>query len=245
MTPFCQQYRIDDNMVDCFGRLKPSKLLFLAQDMAGRHCVELGLDHDTMAAKNLFWAVIRHKVQVTRLPRRNETVTVQTWPMPTTRVAYPRATVAYDAQGNELFRIISLWVLMDLQTRAMILTGKSGVEVAGLLTGSELTAPGSLAPRTLSNSETRSVRFTDLDRNGHMNNCRYPEWAADLLPSAFHQDRSVQEFTVCYLSEARENQVLTLHWELDEAGTLQVESTREETAASAGHSRVFALQMQF
>mgnify|MGYP002517044180 CR=1 FL=1 len=31
----------------------------------------------------------------------NEDITVETWPMPTTRTAYPRATVGYDAQGNE------------------------------------------------------------------------------------------------------------------------------------------------
>ena len=245
MTPYRHDYLIDDNMVDRFGNLKPSMILFLAQDMAGRHCVELQLDYDTMAQKRLFWAVIRHRVLVTRMPRRGQTVTVETWPMPTTRVAYPRATVAYDAEGNELFRIISLWVIMDLQTRAMILPGKSGVDVAGLLTGTELGAPGSLAPRLLANRETRTVRYTDLDRNGHMNNCRYLEWVTDLLPSAFHEAHPVKEFTVCYLSEARESEALALNWEMGMDGILRVEATREDAVASAGHSRVFAVQVQY
>lgn len=245
MKPYRHDYVIDDNMVDRFGKLKPSMILFLAQDMAGRHCVELELDYDTMAEKRLFWAVIRHRVRVTRMPRRGQTVTVETWPMPTTRVAYPRATVAYDADGNELFRIISLWVIMDLQTRAMILPGKSGVDVAGLLTGTELAAPGSLAPRLLANREARTVRYTDLDRNGHMNNCRYLEWVTDLLPSAFHMDHPMKEFTVCYLSEARETERLELNWEMDEDGILRVEGTRETAPASAGHGRVFAVQVQY
>ena len=126
----------------------------------------------------------------------------------------------------------------------MILPGKSGVEVPGLLTGSELAAPGSLTPRTLCHSEKRTVRFTDLDRNGHMNNCRYLDWVADLLSATFHQSNSVAEFTVCYLSEAREAQTLSLHWELDPTGTLLVEGTREKDDPSAGHSRVFAVQVQ-
>ncbi len=239
-----QHYTVEDNEVDCFGNLMPSMILFYAQDVAGSHCLRLGTDYDSMAAKGLFWAVIRHRVQVTRMPRRGETVTVETWPMPTTRVAYPRATVAYDAEGQELFRIISLWVIMDLQTRAMILPGKSGVEVLGLTRGGELSVPGSLGPKALENREQRQVRYSDLDRNGHMNNCRYLQWITDLLPSGFHGAHGLCEFTVCYLSEAREGEILTLEWQQDETGTIRVEATRTEDA-SAGHSRVFASQIQY
>ena len=242
---YIHKYTVTDNEVDCFGRLKPSMILFYAQDIAGLHCIDLALDYDTLASRRLFWAVIRNRVQVTRLPMRGETVRVETWPMPTTRTAYPRSTVAYDEQGNELFRSISLWDLMDLDSRAMIQPGKSGVEVAGLLRGSELTAPGSLAPRAMANVSARPVRFNDLDRNGHMNNCRYLEWAMDLLPSAFHREHTVKEFTLCYLSEAREGETLNLHWELGEDGAIRIDAGREGEAVSAGHSRVFSAQILF
>ncbi len=244
MEPYRYEYTVEDNEVDCFGDLKPSMILFYAQDMAGRHCVDLRLDYDTMAQRRQFWAVIRHRVQVTRLPRCREKITVETWPMPTTRVAYPRATLAMDQQGNELFRVISLWVIMDLDTRAMILPGKSGVTVEGLLRGSELAAPGSLVPKALENTQERTVRYSDLDRNMHMNNCRYLEWGMDLLPSAFHQGHRMKEFTVCYLSEAREGDRLHLSWQQCEDGIVRIEACRAD-AASAGHSRVFAAQVQY
>ena len=244
MEPFRHTYTVEDNEVDCFGDLSLSMILFYAQDIAGRHCVDLKLDYDTMAARRLFWAVIRHRIQVTRLPRRGEEITVETWPMPTTRVAYPRATVAWDAQGRELFRIISLWVIMDLDTRAMILPGRSGVEVEGILLGSELSAPGSLVPKALENRQERTVRYSDLDRNGHMNNCRYLQWAQDLLPSAFHGSHRVKELTICYLSEAREGDKMTLSWQQNEDGIIRIEAERAEDP-STGHSRVFAVQMQY
>ena len=165
--------------------------------------------------------------------------------MPTTRVAYPRAAVGYDENGEELFRVISLWVLMDLDTRAMVLPGKSGVDVSGLLVGTELAPPASLLPKVLERTEHRKVRYTDLDRNGHMNNCRYLEWVTDLLPSGFHNEHKMKEFTVCYLSEARESEELTLNWQCDSEGVLRVEATRDQDGASAGHSRVFAAQIQY
>ena len=235
---FSKEFTINDLYVDCFGRLKLSAVLFLAQEVAGHHCIELGLDWDTMAQKNLFWAVIRHRVQINRLPRRGEQVTVKTWPLPTTRTAYPRAMEVLDQEGNVLLRSMSLWVLMDLNTRAMILPGKSGVLVPGTTQGTELAAPRSILPKTLQNHMTRPVLFSDLDRNGHMNNTRYLDWVQDLLPSGFHQSHEPKEVTVCYLNESREAQALELRWEISENGAVHVDATREK-------DRVFAAQILY
>ena len=242
---FEQTHTITDIHVDAFGRVKPSVLLYFAQEAAGGHCAILQLDWDTLAKKDLFWAVIRQRVQVTRLPRRGETITVQTWPMPTTRTAYPRATVGYDADGNELFRVMGLWVLMNLKTRAMVLPGKSGVEVPGILRGNELAAPTSLVPALYGNSVTRKVNYTLLDRNGHMNNTHYMDWIDDLLPAVFHREHPVKDFTVCYQAEALENQEITLDWQLAEGGLLQVNAHREKTDVPDKTERVFSAQMQF
>jgi len=228
MEPIYQQdFEVSDVYVDCYGRLKSSMILYFAQEVAGHHFTELSMDYDSLASRRLFWAVTRHRVQVTRMPMRGETIHIETWPMPTTRVAYPRSMVAYDAQGNELFRAISLWVLMDLDTRNMILPGKSGISVVGTLRGGELDSPAGLIPKPLNSSRPRTVSFTDLDRNGHMNNCRYLDWISDLLPSPFHARHTLKEFTVFYLSEAREGQQLDMHWDFLEDGSLRVDAYRK------------------
>ena len=242
---FRKEFQIEAVHVDRYLRVKPSTLLYFAQEVAGAHCLELDADWDTLDKKHLFWAVIRHRVQITRLPVQGETITVETWPMPTTKAAYPRATAAYDQNGNELFRCISLWVLMDNRTRAMILPGKSGVIVNGTLRGTELAVPRSLMPRSLQHGHERYVSYSLLDRNGHMNNTRYMDWVDDLLPSAFHQGHPVREFTVCYLSEAREGQAIRLDWELSETGTLMVDAHRQRTDVPEEKERVFSAQVLY
>ena len=237
-------YILEATDVNSADRLKNSRLLAIMQEIAGEHSALLGADRSALEERKLFWAVIRHRVQITRLPQSGESIRVCTWPMPTTRTAYPRATVAYDADGNELFRGISLWILMDMSTRAMVLPGKSGVEVAGSLQGNELTLPGSLLPQKLPNREDRTVRFSDLDLNGHMNNCRYMEWVDDLLPAEFHRTHSPKQLLVCYLSEAREAEKMEVCWEVSEQSVLRVDAQRSGEV-SAGHSRVFAAQVQF
>ena len=240
-----KKFQIEAVHTDRYLRAKPSTILYFAQESAGAHCMELDADWDTLDQKHLFWAVLRHRVQVTRLPMLGETITVETWPMPTTKAAYPRATAAYDQNGNELFRCISLWVLMDNRTRAMILPGKSGVVVNGTLRGTELAVPRSLVPRSLQNRQERYVNYSLLDRNGHMNNTRYLDWVDDLLPSAFHGSHPAREFTVCYLAEAREGQAVCMDWELSETGVLTVDAHRLRTDVPGEKERVFSVQVLY
>ena len=243
MEPFyVQHYEITDIAVDRYGRLKPSMILFLAQEVAGQHCNLLSVDYDTLAAKRMFWAVTRHRVQITRLPVRGETIRIETWPMPTTRVAYPRSVIAYDQNGQECFRAISLWVLMDLDKRSMILPGKSGISVLGTLRGLELDSPNGLVSKELCCHRSRTVCFTDLDRNGHMNNTKYLDWISDLLPSHFHENHQPREMTVCYLNEATEGQELILSWDFLEEGIMQVDGHRQSDEKL---ERIFSAKLLF
>ena len=238
---YTQNFEITDQSVDRYGRLRPAMILFFAQEVAGRHCMELSVDYETLESRRLFWAVTRHRVQITRLPTRGETIRVETWPMPTTRVAYPRSMVAYDEAGNECFRSISLWVLMHLDKRTMILPGKSGISVEGTLRGLELDAPGGLVAKDRIHHKPRTVCYTDLDRNGHMNNTRILDWIDDLLPSAFHEGHGAREFTVCYLSEAREGENLDLCWDLTEEGILRLDAHRQ----GEGRERAISARVLF
>ena len=235
-------FHIYDLTVDRFGYLKPSAMLFFAQEAAGQHCISLGADYETLARRRLFWAVIRQRVTVTRLPRRGETVRVETWPMPTTRVAYPRCVVAWDEEGRECFRSMSLWVLMDMDTRAMVLPGRSGVTVEGILRGLEPASPAALTPAHPTDRQMRTVRFTDLDRNGHMNNTRYMDWVADLFPSGFHGERQLREIHLCYFAESLEGDVLDLRREAIGPTAEQVDIHREKDGRD---ERIFSARLSY
>lgn len=234
----CVNFTVEAIHTDCFGRAKPSALLYFVQQAAGEHCTLLGVDAGYLEDKNLFWAVTRTKAEITRLPTDGETITVKTWPMPTSRVAYPRTAVGYDGAGKELFRAVSLWVLMDKTTRTMVLPGKSGVWVEGILTGDEPEIPRAIGILPMEQETSRTVGYTLLDQNGHMNNTRYLDWLDDLLDGDFHRDHPAREFTVCYLSEARERDEITLHYALTDGHILTADGRRNG-------ERIFSAQLFF
>lgn len=236
-----KSFTVSQLHIDCHGYTKPSVLLYFAQEVAGFHCQALVPNQP----EQLFWALSRNKVQFTRIPALGETITLETWPLPATRVAYPRSTIAYDEMGNELFRSISLWVLMDKNSRSMVLPKKSGVDVPGVLRGSELSVPHSILPVPLKNQSQRTVCYTDLDQNHHMNNTRYLDWVEDLLPSGFWKAHPLRELTLCYLSEALEGQTLSLNWELLDGLCLQAEAFRKGENKEEKLDRVFSCQLIF
>ncbi len=242
---FRQTYTVDALSTDCFGRLKSSMLLYYLQEAAGGHFAQLEDKDDPLTAKKLFWAVTRHRLLITRLPRLGERITVETWPMPTTRVAYPRSVAFYDEAGQELARAVSLWVLMDTESRAMVLPGKSGVTVNGILRGTEPEVPKSLMPKELPDHQTVTVTYSLLDKNGHMNNTRYLDWVNDLLPAEFHRTHTPAEITLCYLSEALEGQQLRLHYGLSQTGEFTVDAHRTQTSVCDKATRVFSAKIHF
>lgn len=242
MEIYRQYFTPNAQAVDCHGRLKPSTLLAYLQEVAGNHFDLLG---NTLDSKGLFWAVSRHRVLIHRMPQMGETVTVETWPMPTSRVAYPRAMAMYDARGELLAQSVSLWILMDKESRAMVLPGKSGVTVEGILRGTEPELPRSFNPKDLTQSSSRTVTYSELDVNGHMNNTRYLDWVDDLLSSGYHGAHPAAEFTVCYHAEAREDQELRLDWGLSDTGILQVDAHRQRTDVPEKTERVFTAQIVY
>lgn len=225
------------------GRLKLSSLLYYAQQISGMHSDSLGFTWDALAQRNMFWAVLRHRVVIRQLPVAGQQLTLQTWPMPATRAAYPRAVRALDSQGNTLFDAVSLWVLMDTQSRTMLLPGKSGVDVPGTVRGDEPAFPGSIVPGDHRDAVLWQVTQEDLDINNHVNNAKYLDHIAPLAGD-FSQNHSPRELTVCYLSEVHLNEKITLGYTLCD-GQLTVDGTRLKSSEPVKTERVFAAKIAF
>lgn len=230
---------ISDIQADCFGYLRPSALLEITQEAAGHHATALGLGRDTLMSRDLFWAIVRQNLEIFRLPRQGERVTVRTWPCPATRTAFPRHVELLDAQGEPLCRVMALWLFMNINTRAMTLPGKSGISVPGITLEGQLPMPGSLPPLELPNRELRRVRYSELDCNGHLSNTRYANWMEDLLPLEFHRQHRLRRLHICYLNEALEGQELALDWELSGL-ELALEAHRQDD-----RHRVFGLRASY
>lgn len=220
------------------GTLKLSRLLYWVQEISGQHSDKLGFSWQQLADRGLFWAVLRHGVEIAQLPKIGQQIHLETWPMTTTRTAYPRAVQAFDEGGNLLFSVVSLWVLMDRQLRTMVLPGKSGVTVPGIIRGCEAPSPGSLPPVQPVKTALWQVTEQDLDVNNHVNNTVY----VDRALAEFPLPAAPKSMTVCYLSEVNLNQEIILQAD-PQPGVFYLDGCRRKTNVSEGTERVFSLRL--
>lgn len=240
-----KEFTIQHIHLDGLGRVKPSVMLHFVMRTVSAQCTHMGVSWDDIRPLGLIWVVGRSRLLVKRSPVLNEHIIVETWPMPATRSAFPRAAVVRNDKGEELYRCVTLWALVNIETRKLVLPKGSGVNVPGHISGDELPIPNSFASISMGELSERKVCFSELDLNGHMNNTKYLDWVADLLPSTFHKDHTFRDVTVCYLSEALEGQTVTLSLNHLEDGSLQVDGFRPDTDVTEKKNRVFSVKVEF
>lgn len=197
---------------DMMGTWRPSSILTAMQEAAGAHSALLGCGRDDLLRDGNVWVLTRCEVRMERYPTIGETVTVETFPMPLRRWFFPRYYLFRDQTGHTIGCAVTLWVLLNLESRRM---APPGAVAACIPDNSDLTPPMGL-PGTVDlvdgEEETlvRKPEYFDLDVNQHVNNTRYADWACDALGMDCMRGHVLSSFRVNYDAEVRPDQEMTL-----------------------------------
>ena len=208
-------HQVSSTEADCFQRLRASALFRVLQDLAVEHSNTLGCGREMSREKGLYWVVSRMRAEFAAVPRYGQELTLRTWPGKQTRAMFPRYYDVRDRNGKLLVQASSAWLLIDAVSREMVLPQRSGLTLPWAETGTECALPGPLRNGEAGRQDTRTVRFSELDTNDHMNNTKYLDWMEDLLPREFHRDHRLESLQVNFLHELRQGDEAVLDWRLD------------------------------
>ncbi len=196
---------------DLTGHWRPGDMMEFLQEAAGTHSSLLGASRTALRQQGIAWVLTRIEVEMDRWPGAGDTVSVETWPMPTRRCFFPRCYLLRDGENREIGRAGSLWVLLDLNTRHMT-TPENIVRL--IPDNSDLPAPiGLPAPvrqiaGTLETVEKRP-EYTDFDTNLHVNNCRYVDWCCNMLGVETLAQSELARFALNFDQEIRPGMALS------------------------------------
>ena len=141
------------------------------------------------AGENISWVLTRLKVRIVRFPKWEEMVTILTFPRGGRRIVAYRDFVLTGADGVELGRATSEWMLIDLASRKIVAIPDGVFAAANTVRepvfGEEPFAKlrwdcKAESPDALSFRARRG----DIDLNGHVNNVHYVEWLMEGRPDA-------------------------------------------------------------
>lgn len=188
---------------DMQGEWRPGAILESMQETAGAHCAHLGIGRSVTDGLGIVWVLSRAQVDMTRVPRMGETVTVETWPTPPRHLFYPRVNAFRDGDGNPIGTASSLWVLLDVASRRIV---NSDAVLAHLPDNRDLPAGMPGMARALPGEavvDSFTPVYADFDLNGHVNNTRYLDWACNALGHGVMARARVKSFCVSYDQEIR------------------------------------------
>ena len=218
-----KEFIISNNDVDYRFNLKPANLYRIFQDIALKATEEVGSDSISLSKRGIDWVITRMDVEITRLPRCNEKITVCTYPGKDMAMLYPRFFYILDENKNVIVRASSIWALIDAKTRKVIVDKDVINKLPPETSDYELPLPGKIvASEDNIQIETRKIHYSDLDFNCHMNNVRYVELLMDVHDTAFYDAHSVKSITLNYMRELKEKEAVDVYTDASTPETISV-----------------------
>lgn len=179
------------------------------------HLSSFGIDYISLREEGKAWVISWTAIHINKLPAKGDTVILRMWPGKNKAVMYNRNYGFYTEQGEPLACASSLFVMMDLKTRSVAMPSPKVKQIPVISVPGEAKPPKmrETMPAELTKQVTRVVQPTEIDKNGHMNNTCYLDWADDIRKIEGVNDKIPSYVWVQYIQELREGQKATLSYE--------------------------------
>ena len=222
---YSKSFTISNNDVDKDFKLKISAIFRYFQDIALLATEDLGVDSISLSKRNIDWVITRMSVDIKRLPDCNEEVTVFTYPGKDMAMLYPRYFFVKDKKGEVIIRSASIWALIDNISRKVIVDREVISKLPGESVDDQLSLPEKVAVQEeLKFVEKRTIHFSDLDFNSHMNNVRYVELLMDVHDSMFYETHKLSSLTLNYMKEIKEKEAVEIFTDASNPETIVVKT---------------------
>ena len=222
---FSQTITISNNDVDTRFKLKISAIFRLFQDIAFLGTQDAGVDSVSLSKRNIDWVITRMSLEVKRIPDCNEEITVHTYPGKDMAMLYPRYFFITDAKGEVIIRSASIWALIDNVSRKVIVDRDVISKLPGESMEDQLPLPEKIAtPENTRFVEKRTIHYSDLDFNSHMNNVRYVELLTDIHDSEFYSNHRLSFLTLNYMKEIKEKEAVDIFTDASNPETIVVKT---------------------
>ena len=197
-------YPVRSYDVDARGRLSVVSICNFLQDAAGCHAHALGVSVDQLRTIRLTWVLVRMRLELTRHLRWRDRLQILTWPSHQERLFSHRDFLLLDEAGGDVGRCVTVWVLMDLQRwRPQRLTALPMPLPIPDRPRALSAVPNKIdVPETFVTQRQFQVGDRDLDRNGHVNNVSYIEWALETVPVSVLNTCGLEMLEINFTGEA-------------------------------------------
>ena len=202
--------KIPFDMADMNGHIKLPDVILLSLQVSGMQSIELGVSDKTILEDyNLVWIITDYDIEVVRLPRFAEEITIETEALSYNRLFCYRRFTIYDEAGRDLIHMMATFVLMDRDSRKVHAVEPEIVAPYQSDFDKKLIRGPKYESLEEATSKDYHVRFYDLDMNGHVNNSKYLDWIFEVMGADFLTQYIPKKINLKYVKEVRPGGVIT------------------------------------
>ena len=225
-------YPIYSNQTNAQAEISVSSLIELLIDAASRHAEQWGFGFRDLIKNNHAWVLARLAFDMSRYPRIEETLTIETWVESFNRHFTTRNFRLLDQKLNVIGYARSVWSVIDFKTRDSVdITQYEEIGKLLQVLPCPIEKPGRLGTVTQDEGLTYRVKVSDLDINRHMTSSRYVDHLLDLFPLEDFDNSRIGRFEVQYMNEALYNENILLKKEKQEDGSYLLEMNNSQGTA--------------
>ncbi len=208
---------------DCKEEMKLSALLHCISDVAGIAYDHRGYSHSWLLGKGQVFLLSQVRMKITRIPKPNDVIDCQTWEIGTKGAVFLRNYRIADESGEPFVEAASQWLLVDPVSRRVL----RPKEFVGRLMPYARECGVELPQRMLFEKEKltflpqgiHTVRYSDIDLNGHTYNAKYADMAFDALPKE-DAVKPVCDFQIHFKKEAVLGDTIRIGFQEESNGVL-------------------------
>ncbi len=196
-----EEERIRAHDPDLHGEVRPSVLWRYMQETANHNMRDEGPSYDEMWERGLSFLLSRVTLDIKRPLAQYAPIAVETWACLGGGLSFDRAYRIL-SEGEVVAEAVGTWALLDVKSGRLLRV--SDVEL-GYSTDAPLPLAASAKFRIprgtrMEKVGEREIYYSDVDRNGHMNNTNYPDFVTDLLPN--RASLSMKRVSLSFLHDA-------------------------------------------
>lgn len=207
-----REFTVDSNMLDMNSVMRASDILREFQQTGMDHLDAAGHGLALMDSIDEAFLLSKNSVRICRAPRYGERLTAQTCIPRVKGLFSVRYYRLLDADGGTVADAMSYWTSVRISDRMILRPGHhddsyipmTEAFTVGACPPSRIDLPEDAAP-----CGQRTVRYTDVDQYGHMNNARYADVICEFMPGGM-KDRRIASLDMTYSHEAPEGSLLDI-----------------------------------
>ena len=211
------RFEVTEEMTAGNERMRPGDFAREMEKITEAHLRSFGMNRESLLAENKIWVISWNDIRISRLPEVGESVILRVWAGKKRAGMFSRFYACYSARGEALAGASSFFTLINAETRTIAAPTEKieQIPVVSLANEGKLPKMIQAFPEIFAHQTERAVASDEIDKNGHLNNTHYIDWAEDVAEDTCGENRMPTSIWIRYEKELLVNETVTLKYTME------------------------------